>query len=187
MKNINKYIVIVGASGSGKSTLVNLLVQERPDLFKHAITYTTRAPRDNEINGKDYFFIDMGKFARLEISEYFIEVEDYLGEKYGLDKNFLAQSGMKIPIVLLTNSSAKSLKRKMSGGFYIYIEQINKGILLDNIQKRSSISSRELELRLNDCLSAIDYSDYNYVLKLNQDIEEQYLDLIPILIDYINN
>ncbi len=66
--------IISAPSGAGKSTLCSMLINKYPAV-RYSISYTTRAPRGNEINGKEYFFIDKDTFIK-EV-EYFKKY-DYL-------------------------------------------------------------------------------------------------------------
>jgi len=55
-------IIISAPSGAGKSTLCQRLLKELPDLFQFSISSTTRAPRGQEVNGKEYFFLSHAEF-----------------------------------------------------------------------------------------------------------------------------
>lgn len=59
-----KIIAIFGKSGAGKDALQNLLIKLHPN-FNKIVSFTTRPKRDNEIEGRDYFFIDNNKFISL--------------------------------------------------------------------------------------------------------------------------
>mgnify|MGYP001436282964 CR=1 FL=1 len=56
-------IVLSSPSGAGKTTLVKKIAEEKK--FKISVSHTTRKPRTNEVNGKDYYFISEEKFKRL--------------------------------------------------------------------------------------------------------------------------
>ena len=64
-------IILSSPSGAGKTTLVKKIAQENN--FKISISYTTRKPRTNEINGKDYFFIKEEDFKNLINNREFLE------------------------------------------------------------------------------------------------------------------
>lgn len=78
-------IILVGASASGKTEVAKIL-REKFHLQK-VITHTTRAPRDKEVNGRDYYFVSVEEFKRLEKEGFFIETTKYNDNYYGTSKN----------------------------------------------------------------------------------------------------
>ena len=76
--------IFCAPSGSGKSTMVKHLLTNHPNLFELSISCTTRAPRGQEVHGKEYYFITVEEFQkRIENAE-FIEYEQvYEGLYYG--------------------------------------------------------------------------------------------------------
>lgn len=77
-----KLIVITGPSGVGKGTLVRSLLQRHPELYL-SVSATTRPPRQGEINGRHYWFIDRNQFQSLIEAQAFIEWAQYAGNYYG--------------------------------------------------------------------------------------------------------
>jgi guanylate kinase len=66
-----KPLVIVGPSGAGKGTLIGKLTQKYPDRFGFSVSFTTRGPRNGEVNGVHYFFVDHDQFkAKIEKDEF---------------------------------------------------------------------------------------------------------------------
>ena len=79
----NKSILVTAPSGAGKTTLVKKLLEDFPE-FRFSISATTRAPRSNEVDGKDYFFISNDDFESKIAEDAFLEWEEvYNGTKYG--------------------------------------------------------------------------------------------------------
>ena len=78
-------VVLIGASASGKSTLQTMLINREP-CFKKIVTYTTRPPRDGEVNGVDYHYVSVEKFTELADSGFFAEHNSYRGWMYGTPK-----------------------------------------------------------------------------------------------------
>tara|TARA_Y100000996_G_C22435817_1_gene607655 strand:+ start:76 stop:708 length:633 start_codon:yes stop_codon:yes gene_type:complete len=74
-------IILSSPSGAGKTTLVSLLSQE-PN-FKISISHTTRQPRQNEVHGKDYYFVNERNFERLINNEEFLEYAKVFNNFYG--------------------------------------------------------------------------------------------------------
>jgi guanylate kinase len=82
-----KPIIIVGPSGVGKSTLISHLTQKHPNKFGFSVSYTTRAPREGEVHGKNYFFIDKSQFQEMIEKDDFIEWCQVHTNMYGTSKN----------------------------------------------------------------------------------------------------
>ncbi len=79
--NDGMMIILSSPSGAGKTTLVNLL--SKLDNFEISISHTTRKPRPNEINSKDYFFVNEDEFKRLIKNQEFLEYAKVFNNFYG--------------------------------------------------------------------------------------------------------
>ena len=78
-------VILSSPSGAGKTTLVKKIAQENN--FKISISHTTRKPRTNETNGKDYFFTSEEEFKNLIENEEFLEYAKVFGNFYGSSKS----------------------------------------------------------------------------------------------------
>ena len=100
-------IVLLGASGSGKSTLEHELATHHG--FKKIISYTTRQPRDNEENGKDYWFVDNDTFREIMSRDLFAEHDEYSQNRlYGILKSDYVDGNK---VVVLTPNGLRQLKK----------------------------------------------------------------------------
>ena len=100
-------IVLLGASGSGKSTIENELATHHG--FEKIISYTTRQPRNGEVNGKDYYFTDNNSFAAMINTGILAEYDEYSqGRLYGTLKSDYADGNK---VVVLTPNGLRSLKQ----------------------------------------------------------------------------
>lgn len=83
----NKYsvIAIIGKSGSGKDTLLNKFFENfsRQNVLHKIISYTTRPPRENEVDGKDYFFVSKEEFAEKVLDFEMLEAAEFRDWHYG--------------------------------------------------------------------------------------------------------
>ncbi len=76
--------IFCAPSGSGKSTMVKHLLEKHPNLFELSISCTTRAPRGQEVHGKEYYFVTVDEFQKRIANDEFIEYEQvYDGLYYG--------------------------------------------------------------------------------------------------------
>lgn len=77
-------VILVGESASGKSTIEKELANKYH--FNKIVTYTTRPPREGEVDGVDYHFITKSQFRRLKLQGFFCETATYNGWYYGTAK-----------------------------------------------------------------------------------------------------
>ena len=85
MKNKGLLIVYAGASGVGKGTIMKKLLAARPE-FRLSVSATTRAPREGEVDGREYYFVTRERFDELIAEDGFLEYAEYVGNKYGTPK-----------------------------------------------------------------------------------------------------
>lgn len=79
---------IVAPSGAGKTSLVEALLKEEPKI-RLSVSYTTRAPRSGEVNGRDYQFVSRNEFEALLAQDEFLEHAEVYGNLYGTSKSWI--------------------------------------------------------------------------------------------------
>ena len=79
---VGKIFVVSAPSGAGKTTLVTELISRYPGKLERVVTYTTRQPRYNEIDGVDYYFISVKEFEEKIAQGFFIEWSTAYGTYY---------------------------------------------------------------------------------------------------------
>ncbi len=158
--------VISAPSGSGKSTLVHEVMKRVPRL-RFSVSYTTRAPRGQEQNGTDYFFIGREDFeARAEAGE-FLEWAEVFGNYYGTHCSELDRAADEgVDLVLdIDVQGARQLKQKIPAAVSIFILPPSRGELEQRLRARSQDSEQVIERRLQEAAEEIrNYSNYDYVL-----------------------
>lgn len=158
--------VISAPSGSGKSTLVHALMKRVRGL-RFSVSYTTRPPRGQEENGKDYFFIDRADFeARIQADE-FLEWAQVFGHYYGTHRSELTRAGEDgCDLVLdIDVQGARQLKKKLPAAVSIFILAPSRQELEQRLRARSQDSGPVIERRLREAAEEIrNYSHYDYVL-----------------------
>jgi guanylate kinase len=165
--------IISAPSGSGKSTLVNELLKLVPDL-DFSISYTTRAPRGSEQNGKQYHFVPREEFEQMIRNDEFLEHANVFGNYYGTARRFLREAKEKKHDLLLDIDvqGAEQMKRKLPEAVSIFVLPPDRKTLESRLRKRSEDAEEVIARRLVTASREIgNYDKYDYIL-INDDLEE---------------
>jgi guanylate kinase len=165
--------IISAPSGSGKSTLVNELLKLVPNL-EFSISYTTRAPRGSEQNGKQYHFVSREQFDEMIRAGDFLEYANFDGNCYGTARRFLQEAGKKGHDLLLDIDvqGAEQIKQKLTGGVSIFVLPPDRKTLEWRLRKRKEDAEEVIARRLLTATREIrNYDKYDYIL-INDDLEE---------------
>jgi guanylate kinase len=139
-------IVVSGPSGVGKTTLIERLLKEESSML-FSVSYTTRAKRQNEVHGKDYYFTDEATFQRLIDNNGFLEWEPVHGYLYGTPIKEIADSiGDGRDVLLdIDVKGALKVKQKCPSACLIFLEPPS----VEELKKRLSLrGEKEIEKRM---------------------------------------
>ena len=89
MNNKGILIVVSGFSGAGKGTLMKELLTRYPDTYALSISATTRAPREGEVDGREYFFVSKDEFEKMIAKDKLIEYAKYVENYYGTPRDYV--------------------------------------------------------------------------------------------------
>ena len=166
--------IISAPSGSGKSTLVNELRSHVPGL-KFSVSYTTRAPRGSEQNGREYYFVRRSEFEAMIGRDEFLEYAAVFGnDYYGTARCFLREAEKDGSDLLLDIDvqGAAQIKTKIPGAVSIFVLPPNRQTLESRLRKRGEDSPVVIERRLDTARREIEnYDKYDYIL-VNDRLEE---------------
>ena len=170
-------IVISSPSGAGKTTLVKLLA-ERNKNFEISISSTTRIPRKNEIEGKDYYFINKEKFNDLIKTKSFYEYARVFNNLYGTLKDPVIKNLSQGKDVLfdIDWQGSKQIKRlKLKNKLIsIFILPPNIKTLRDRLSNRDMKDKLILKERMSQFKNdVLHWKEYDYVV-VNNDLEKCY-------------
>ena len=175
--------VLSSPSGAGKTTLTKKLAENNPN-FKISISHTTRKPRPNEINGKDYHFIDKKNFDLLIKNKDFFEYAKIFDNYYGTLKTpvlkFLSQEkDVLFDIDWQGTQQLKNIKDLEIVTFFILPPNIKtlKQRLLNRHQGQEELIKQRMK-KFNEEVSH--WSDYNYIV-INDDFKLCYEKILNII------
>jgi|SRR5579862_172381 len=168
--------IISAPSGSGKSTLVNELLKLVPNL-EFSISYTTRALRGSERNGKQYHFVTREQFEQMIRDGEFLEHASFDGNYYGTARSFLKEAGQKGHDLLLDVDvqGAEQIKQNLTDAVSIFVLPPDRETLEWRLRNRSEDAEDVISRRLVTARREIEnYDKYDYILindKLVESIE----------------
>jgi guanylate kinase len=176
-------LIISGPSGSGKSTLLNRLLKEENDLY-FSISSTTRAPRQGETEGVNYYFISEDEFKKGIDADEFLEWACVHGNYYGtsLKPVLKALEEGKIAIFDIDVQGFNIAKSKFAKNITsVFITTASKNELKSRLQNRGTDSAETIEKRLINAVGEMEHIlEYDYFL-VNDDLQNCYENLRGIL------
>jgi len=165
--------IISAPSGSGKSTLTNELLKLVPNLV-FSISYTTRAPRGSEQDGKQYHFVTMEKFESMVRDGEFLEHAKVHGNCYGTSRGSLREAGKSGHDLLLDIDvqGAAQIKKNLTDAISIFVLPPDRTKLEWRLRNRGEDGEDVIQRRLQDASREIEeYDKYDYVL-INDELEK---------------
>jgi len=166
--------IVSAPSGSGKSTLVHKLFASVPGLM-FSVSYTTRAPRGNEVDGVSYHYVSREDFERRIANDEFLEHAEVFGKDYyGTHRGVLeeAQAQGKDLVLDIDVQGARQLKSRIPEAVTVFILAPSRQILEARLRARGEDREEVIQRRLREAAGEIrNYSAYDYVL-INREVEE---------------
>jgi len=164
--------IVSAPSGSGKSTLVYGLLKMVPGLL-FSISYTTRAPRGNELPGRGYYYISREEFQQRIAADEFLEYAEVFGNYYGTHRSVLDKArDQKLDLVLdIDVQGARQLKSRIPDAVSIFILAPSREILEKRLRDRSEDPEPVIQRRLREAAEEIgNYRAYDYIV-VNRQVE----------------
>ena len=169
-------IVLSSPSGAGKTTLSKLLSKNNDYLI--SVSHTTRKPRINEVNAKDYYFVNENEFKSLIKKDEFLEHAEVFNHFYGTSKTFVIDSLEKGSNVIfdIDWQGAKQIKEKKLKYKLVtfFILPPSKRVLFERLSNRDMKDKLIVEERMRQFSKDIlHWVDYDYVV-VNDNLENCY-------------
>jgi len=174
--------VVSSPSGGGKGTLIRSVLDVVPNL-SYSVSYTTRAPRNGEVNGREYFFVNRQKFEEMIKADEFLEWACVHGNLYGTSRRQLAEETAEgLDIILEVDvQGAESVRKLELDSVSIFILPPSYEILRQRLIARGTDTAEELEVRLRNAPKEIShYTDFEYII-INDDMHTSATQLAAIV------
>jgi guanylate kinase len=174
--------VVSSPSGGGKGTLIRRVLDVVPDL-SYSVSYTTRAPRNGEVDGREYFFVDRERFGEMIASDEFLEWANVHGHLYGTARQQVKdeiERGKDI-VLEVDVQGAASVKRLGLDSVSVFILPPSLETLRERLLTRGTDSAEELRVRLANAPAELrQYTNFDYVI-FNDRVERASAQLAAIV------
>ena len=187
IENKNRLLIIISSpSGAGKTTICKKIINQDTKI-KLSISHTTRPPRDNEINGVDYFFVSCDEFNGKILDQSFLEYAKVFGNYYGTSKKNvreLLSRGSDVLFDIDWQGAAQILNSNLAKIVTIFLVPPSKEEVLERLKDRSKETGdnhEAVQKRMLEYENEMSHSnEYNYVV-VNENIEEWTKKVIDII------
>lgn len=171
---MKKLLIFSAPSGAGKTTIVKHLLNVFPDIIEFSVSATSRAPRPNEIDGRDYYFLSKEEFIQKINNGEFVEWEEvYTGTFYGTLLSEIERIFKKNKSVIFDIDVIGGLNLKKQFGqdaLAVFVRPPSMEELRNRLVNRNTESSEKLRQRLSKAEEEMNYADKFDVCLENKDL-----------------
>jgi guanylate kinase len=174
--------IVTAPSGAGKSSLVNAVLAEDPRLAL-SVSYTTRAPREGEKDGREYHFVDRPAFQRMVEAGEFLESAEVHGNLYATSQKQIAdmRAAGRDVVLEIDWQGAQQVRRMFPEAIGVFILPPSASELERRLRARGKDSDATIRRRLAVAEAEIGHAaEFDYVI-LNNDFEEARRDLAAVV------
>lgn len=165
-------VVISGFSGAGKGTLMKELLGTY-DNYALSVSMTTRAPREGEVDGREYFFADKETFEEKIAQNGFIEYAEYCGNYYGTPRDYVEKqlSEGKDVILEIEIQGMRKVKQRFPNMLPLFVTPPSAKELERRLRSRGTETEEVIRKRLARAVQEAEgMEDYEYIV-INDDLK----------------
>ncbi|MGJ1198273.1 guanylate kinase [Sphingobacterium spiritivorum] len=185
-----KLIIFSAPSGAGKTTIVRHLLNKYPDKIEFSISASTREPRGEEVDGKDYYFISKEEFLHKIAKQEFIEFEEvYSGTFYGTLRSEVERIWEKGKHVIFDIDVVGGLRLRSKfpdQALSIFVQPPSLEVLKDRLRGRGTDSEDKLKERFAKAEHELSFADRFDVILKNYDLDTACAEAEKLLLDFID-
>jgi guanylate kinase len=166
-------VVLSGPSGCGKNTIINKVMENNKNIWL-SISCTSRAPRGEEKNGVNYYFLSRDEFEQEIANDEFLEYAEYSKNYYGTPKKYIKEHLDKGEDVILEIEiqGALKVKEKIKEAVFIFILPPSMQELKRRLEARKTEDQEKIDMRFKRAYEEInEVSKYNYVV-VNDEVDQ---------------
>jgi guanylate kinase len=182
MSERGQLFVIAAPSGTGKTSLVKALMQRQPQL-EFSVSYTTRKPRPNEIDGRDYHFVTREVFQDMVAAGEFLEHAQVFDNFYGTGVKAVRDAlaaGQNL-LLEIDWQGARQVRERLPEGRSIFILPPSREALEQRLRARSTDSDEVIRRRLQDSVTELSHwNEFDHVV-INDQFEHALAQLEAIV------
>jgi len=175
--------VLSAPSGAGKSTLIQRVRAALPDLF-YSVSCTTRAPRKEEVESVDYYFLDKTCFLEMIDHGGFLEWKEVHGAMYGtpIEPMRLALQDGRRCVMDIDVQGAIDVFQKIEESIGVFIMPPNLRVLEERLRCRGSNSEESIKIRLRNAKQELEFARLFPYKIINDDLERATKELVEIIL-----
>ena len=166
-------IVVSGFSGAGKGTLMKRIM-EKYDNYALSISATTRAPREGEVPGREYFFKTVDEFEKMIAQDELIEYAKYVSNYYGTPKAYIMEQleAGKDVILEIEIQGALKVRERFPDTLLLFVTPPSAKELEYRLTMRGTETPEVIASRMSRACEEAEFMDHYDYLVINDDLEE---------------
>jgi len=185
LSDLGKIFIITAPSGTGKTTIINS-VRKKIGGIGYSISHTTRKPREGEVHGRHYHFVDAEEFQKMIKKQEFLEWAFVYDQYYGTSIASVNRelSSEKDLLMDLDIQGAKAVKKRFPDSLLMFILPPSVQALEERLKKRSKGGETNIALRMKRAIGEIQQcGDFDFII-INDNLNKAVNEVEAIIVSY---